>query len=313
MAGRLAHGLLLRGPAGLGKRLFAEALGASLLCERDGDFACGACRGCVLRASGNHPDLFVVVPDEDKAQIRVEQIRELIGKLSLSSQMRGYKVVIIEPAEALNVNAQNSLLKTLEEPPAATQLLLVSSRPSLLAPTVLSRCQMLSFSPPEPASAAAWLAAADPDIDWRVPLRLAGGAPLRARELAAGGAGDFDERLSRDLLALLAGRADPVSVAEEWAADQSLLRLRWLQRLVYALVQWSVTGAEPELVHSSLTKSLQKPIAATSVKHLFRYLDAVERVIGLADRTINQVLTIVPLLSVWAGAPRFDRVLTETL
>lgn len=310
--GRLAHGLLLRGPYGLGKRRFADAVAAHLLCEADAEGACGNCRGCLLRASGNHPDLFVLRPDEDKVQIRVEQVRELITGVALASHMRGYKVVIIDPAEALNVNAQNSLLKTLEEPPSATQLLLVSSRPAALLPTVLSRCQQLSFRPPDAEVAGRWLAEQRPDQDLGAPLRLAGGAPLRALEFAEEGVDSLDEQLSRDLMALISGRADPVSVAEDWAREQLLLRLRWLQRTVYELVRWRLSGQAPELVHTSLTSSLQKRIAATSVRSLFRYLDAVERVIVLTDRTVNQVLTLLPLLTVWAGGPRFDRALTET-
>lgn len=311
-SGRLGHGLLLRGPAGLGKRRFADAVAAHLLCEAQDGQPCGECRGCVLRASGNHPDLYVLSPDEEKVQIRIEQVRELVARLGLASQRRGYKVVIIDPAEALNVNAQNSLLKTLEEPPTATELLLVSSRPSALLPTVLSRCQQLSFRLPEHDAALQWLDSQRPGQDLGAALRLAGGAPLRALALADAGAHALDEQLARDLAALIGGQADPVSVAEDWAREQLLLRLRWLQRTVYALVRWRLTGEAPELVHSSLTSSLQKHIAATSVRHLYRYLDAIERAIALTDRTINQVLTLVPLLTVWAGGPRFERTLAET-
>ena len=309
--GRLAHGLLLRGPAGLGKRQFAEAVARRLLCNRPEDAPCGRCKGCALVDSGNHPDYFIVGPEEDSRQVRVEQLRGLIGKLGLSSHMQGFKVVIIDPADAMNVNAQNSLLKTLEEPADKTLLMLLSSRPNALAPTVLSRCQVLNFHCPDRDTALQWLASHGAG-DWGAALNLAGGAPLAALALGEQGAAGLDSDLAGDLTALMAGQSDPVSIAESWADDDLLLRLRWLQRQVYALTRWRL-GATSELVHKILLKSLQKQVPNTSVKSIYRYLDALERVIGLGDRTVNMTLTILPLLTVWAGGPHFERITDEAL
>ncbi len=309
--GRLAHGLLLRGPAGLGKRRFADAIARRLLCEHMADPPCGQCKGCGLTASQNHPDFFVLTPDEDSRQIRIEQLRTLIGKLGLSSHMQGFKVVIIDPADAMNVNAQNSLLKTLEEPAEKTILMLVSSRPAALAATVLSRCQALEFRCPDREVALQWLATQG-EGDWSAALNLAGGAPLAALELGGEGAAGLDAELAGDLAALMAGRSDPVSVAESWAREDLLLRLRWLQRQVYALTQWRL-GAAPELVHRILLKSLQNEVPNTSVKSIYRYLDSLERVIGLSDRTVNMTLTILPLLTAWVDGPRFERITDEAL
>ncbi|HNF64555.1 MAG TPA: DNA polymerase III subunit delta', partial [Plasticicumulans sp.] len=152
-AGRLPHALLLAGPEGLGKMAFAQALGEALLCEsqRPDHHACGHCRACRLLAAGSHPDLHVVVPAEEGKAIRVDAIRELIGFAALTPQFGGRRVLRLAPAELLNVNAANALLKTLEEPAPGSHLILVSARPARLLPTVRSRCQTIRFAPPPAA------------------------------------------------------------------------------------------------------------------------------------------------------------------
>ncbi|MDH3646835.1 MAG: DNA polymerase III subunit delta' [Gammaproteobacteria bacterium] len=309
---RLPHALLLRGARGLGKGLFAEVVARGLLCQTNELKACGVCRSCVLLASGNHPDYFHIRPEEDKKQIRVEQIRDLIGRLILTSQMQGYKVAVIKPADAMNTNAQNSLLKTLEEPPAKTVLLLVSSDAAALAPTVLSRCQSLRFANPDTNVALAWLDGQG-DADWPQLLQLAWGAPLLAVELDRQGAAEIGQTLADDLKALLEGRCDPVSTAESWAGDQLDLRMRWLQQQVYGVIQWQILGLAPELVHKTLQRSLQNSISALSLTESFRYLDRLQYAIGLADRAVNQALAILPILSVWADGPRFEQIVADQL
>ncbi|NNF67058.1 MAG: DNA polymerase III subunit delta', partial [Gammaproteobacteria bacterium] len=271
-ADRLPHALLLRGAGGLGKRSFASNIAHRLLCQSKDLEACGSCRSCLLLASGNHPDFFRIGLEDDKKQIRVEQIRGLIGKLALTSQLQGFKVAIISPAEAMNVNAQNSLLKTLEEPPSRTVIMLVSDNPATLAPTVLSRCQSLRFNCPEYEVALQWLQQQGED-DWPGLLQLAWGAPLRAAWFAQQGAAGMSDQLAKELQNLLEGRADPVSTAEGWAGDQPAIRMGWLQQQVYGVIQWRILGQAPELVHKTLQRSLQNSIAGLSLTESFRYLD----------------------------------------
>ena len=132
---RLAHGLLFHGPAGIGKKRFATEFAHWLMCEQpEAEKACGICRSCQLLNAESHPDLYFIEPEEDGKAIKVDQIRELIDKLSLTGHALGYRVIIMSPADALNVNASNSLLKTLEEPPQNTVLILLSDKPSPTAP-----------------------------------------------------------------------------------------------------------------------------------------------------------------------------------
>ncbi|HUI26610.1 MAG TPA: DNA polymerase III subunit delta' [Candidatus Kryptonia bacterium] len=144
---RLAHAVLITGPEGVGKQLLARALTAFIACEAPLDDACGECAGCRQVAAGSHPDVRVVGVPDGKKDIRIEPIRELRGFMQLTPLRAPRKVALILDAHALNGNAQNALLKTLEEPPPRSLLLLVTHAPGALLPTVRSRCQRIQCAP----------------------------------------------------------------------------------------------------------------------------------------------------------------------
>src|SRR3569832_2564259 len=146
-AGRLPHALLLTGPQGMGKQRFAENWMAGLLCEApDAEgCACGVCRRCQLLAAGNHPDYRQLTPPEEGKVIGVDQVRELIQYIALTPQYGANKIATIHTADKLNINAANTLLKTLEEPPPLSLFVLVTAQPSRLPVTVISRCQRIHF------------------------------------------------------------------------------------------------------------------------------------------------------------------------
>ena len=150
--GRLAHAYLFLGPEGVGRASVARALAAALNCARplpDGD-ACGDCPSCRRLNAGTHPDFLVISPEEAKSQIGIEQIREFRRLTSYPPFEGGWRVALIKPAEALNAMndaAANALLKTLEEPPQRHLLILTAGVEADLLPTVVSRCQNLSFAP----------------------------------------------------------------------------------------------------------------------------------------------------------------------
>ena len=203
---RMPHALLIHGPQGIGKQQLAERLAQRILCESTaGGEPCGACPGCRWFAAGSHPDFRRVEPEalarapaedtEDPAptrtakpsqEIKVDQVRALDGFLNLQSHRGGPRVALIHPAEAMNPNAANALLKGLEEPPGRAQFILVSHRPSRLLPTLRSRCVALPVAVPERGVSLAWLEGQGTRdaASW---LAFASGSPLRALEQQAGG------------------------------------------------------------------------------------------------------------------------------
>lgn len=236
--GTLPHALLLCGPAGLGKRALAEAFVRARLCgsPRDGR-ACGDCRACKLLAAGTHPDRMLVTLEENpnthklRTVIVVDQIRALSARLAMSSQLDGWQVAVIDPADAMNDAAQNALLKTLEEPTAASLIVLVSDAPSQLGATVRSRCQRIDIAVPAVAEAMAWLDARGVQHA-EVLLAAAGGNPGQAWLLEAQGGMQRRQEVARDLLALAAGRGNARAIAKAWADDAPLQRLEQAARLL---------------------------------------------------------------------------------
>ena len=203
---RFPHALLIHGARGTGKLALAERVAQFLLCEDPARRPCGRCEGCRWFLAGSHPDFrrlepealakdAMIEPEEEGAdaaprrgkpslQIKIEQVRDLDGFLNLRSHRGRLRVALVHPAEDMNPNAANALLKGLEEPPAGAVFLLVSHRPSQLLPTIRSRCVALAVPIPDQAAALKWLAeqgAANPPR-W---LAYAGGAPIQALEFAA--------------------------------------------------------------------------------------------------------------------------------
>ena len=223
---RPAQALLLAGPHGVGKGALAQAWAQALLCEAplpDGA-ACGDCPACHWLETGAHPDFRLLTLQEKTskegetklaAAIEVEQAREVVDFVQLSTYRAGFRVVLVNPANSLNLAAANALLKVLEEPPLNTVFVLVSDQPRQLLPTIRSRCMRLDLGLPAADEAARWLAeqqVADP----ATLLALAGGAPLDALNWIEGA--DLDARqMILDGLAR-PGQLDPVTLAERWKA-----------------------------------------------------------------------------------------------
>lgn len=205
---RMPHAILFHGAAGIGKADFIEQFAQALLCEsvRPDGHACGECASCGWFLQQNHPDYRRIRPEsmeddpsddaeagEDKKksktpskEIKIEQIRSLADFMNISTHRQGLRVVVLYPAEALNMPASNALLKTLEEPPPGTVFLLASNSLDRLLPTILSRCRKFAMPMPNHAEALAWLKEQGvPEADsW---LREQGGSPLAAAAQAETG------------------------------------------------------------------------------------------------------------------------------
>jgi DNA polymerase-3 subunit delta' len=145
--GRLAHAYLFTGPRGSGKEAVARTLAKALNCtEKDHD-SCDHCDSCHRVDEVTHPDVYWVRPESKSRRIQVEQMREFMKAVNLRSSMGGVKVGIVVDADCLGEEASNAFLKTLEEPPAQTVIVLLTADPQRLLPTILSRCLRISFGP----------------------------------------------------------------------------------------------------------------------------------------------------------------------
>ena len=237
-SGRMPHALLLRGASGRGKAMFASRLAAMLLCGSDAA-PCGECASCRLCAAGSHPDRIDVGLAPDRREIVVDQIRALIDSVGLTARFGRWKVVVIDPAGAMNRHAANTLLKTLEEPPGAAVFILVSSNHAQLLPTIRSRCQRIDFPVPDSAIALEWLRGrvSEPETA----LELARGAPIGAVEMTEGGLLAVRSTLDRDLDEILAG-GDPMTVAARWKGFGRETVTRWLADILAQRLRRSAQG-----------------------------------------------------------------------
>lgn len=247
-SGTLPHALLVCGPAGLGKRALVDAFVRARLCNapRDGH-ACGNCRSCGLLSAGTHPDRMRVTLEPNpktgvmRKEIVVDQIRSLSAHLAMASQLGGWQVAVIDPADEMNPASQNALLKTLEEPSAASLIVLVADQPWRLSATVRSRCQRVDFTVPARADALAWLETRGVEHA-DAALSAAGGNPGAAWLLAEQCGMQRRQEVARDLLALAAGRAHAREVGRAWAGDEPRQRLEHAARLLEGALRARAVG-----------------------------------------------------------------------
>lgn len=304
--GRLPHALLLAGPAGIGKEAFAEHLAHLLLCHRPQQGqACGQCRSCELIASGGHPDLFHLGPEEEGKQIRVDQVRELTSVLHSTAQQGGYRVMIMEPAEALNVAAANALLKTLEEPGSDTMMILVSHQLGQLMPTIRSRCQRIDFKMPESGQATQWLQERlkMAEDEAHKLLAIAQGAPLGAVKLKEGELLDLRRTFMTSLADLLRDRTSAISVAQKLHKEDLVHLLDWWISLLGDIVrlQSHPEGDAVSISNVDMTKMLTAVANRAHRVRIFSLLDRVqeERKSLMLRYNPNRQLLMERLLLEW--------------
>jgi len=302
--GRMPHGLLLHGPDGVGKQLFAAVLAAGMFCtgRRSGLTPCGDCPECALCRAGSHPDLHWLRRPEDKKTIGVDAVREACGQLGMTSMRSGYRVAIISPAHAMTTSAQNALLKTLEEPAARTLLVLVTSRPAGLLATLRSRCQRVEVARPPAAQASDWLAEqlggqASPRL-----LDLVGGAPLKAVLVAPHFAG-LEAQMSGLLEDLLGGNGEVTRIAAEMMGEGLPARLDWLEYWLGSAVR---ARTVPDATRLTVPGGplLQSTADAVNISAAFRILDRLRDSRRLLEGSAAPQLVVEALLIEFKAAIR---------
>lgn len=309
MRDRMPHALLLQGRAGIGKLDFARALAAAWLCERPSaeGLACGNCHSCNFLAQGNHPDFRFLEPEEiggpgeaeegavaakggRKTQISVDQVRDLSEFIGLSSHRAGLRIVLLQPAESLNLASANALLKMLEEPPPGVMFILVSSQPQRLLPTIRSRCSTIDMPVPALAEAEAWLSTRGVPEAGEA-LSYFGGAPLLAeasdaaeahlrneacRLLARGGDIDAMQAASR---LMRGGMQQAIDQLQKWICDLLALRL----------------GGEVRY-HRAARQSLQGLAEAVDLRLLLEYQNKLNESRRYAQHPLNAELQLESLM-----------------
>jgi DNA polymerase III subunit delta' len=296
-SGRMPHGLLLQGPVGVGKELFASALAAALFCTGRGERleACGQCHECALSRAGTHPDLRWVRPLEDKKSIGVDQVREVCEQLAMTSMRRGFRVAVLVPADKMTPNAQNALLKTLEEPGASTLLVLVTARPSVLAATLRSRCQRVEIARPDHALAQRWLSET---LGTSAPTRLlavAGGSPLKALALAPHFA-DLETQMAGLLEALLDRRVDVTRAAADMQGPGLPSRLDWLEAWLEAAIHGAAGVPNENRLTVRTGSLLQRAAAELNITAAFQVLDRLREARRLLDGSASAPLVVETVL-----------------
>ena len=311
----MPHALLVHGRAGIGKVEFARALAASVLCEtsRDG-LACETCPSCHWFSQGNHPDFREILPEAaleedegaeetgkpDKAKslvIKIDQIRAVADFVALSTHRGGYRVLLIHPAEALHAAAANALLKTLEEPPARTLIVMVSDQPARLLATIRSRCRLLGLATPPREEALAWLRSGNV-AEAETVLAAAGGAPLLARDLAEPHQAELRKRVLNELAR--PGGADPLQFAAgiERAAIEPLIY--WMQTWVHDLVRMRLAGEARH--HRDFLPVLKSRAQAADLESLFALDRELVSARALASHPLNPRLVAEHLLMAYNRA-----------
>jgi len=315
----LPHALLVYGKPGIGKVEFARAMAQSLLCEApENGIACGKCPACGWFGEGNHPDYRELLPEsmnEDEIdadapldpdakekkkskEIKIEQIRDIAAFMTLTTHRAGFRVLLVHPAEAMNPAAANALLKTLEEPPPHTVILLVTDRIGRLLATIKSRCQRLMVPSPDEATALQWLEAQG-IAEAAIALAQAGGAPLDAIEFADG---DYQAERKAFVQVLSDSNADYLAAAQTFEKSNLVNVVTWLQTWVSDLALSRLTGAVR--YHRDQKAAISRIATRLNLPGLFRYESQLRQARRSIHHPLNARLLLEQLLISYSQAIR---------
>ncbi len=321
---RFPHALLFSGAEGMGKALLADRLVRTLLCQNSAETAepCGHCSACKLYAVGNHPDARLVEPELEIRQfapvikaialndpgskgprktrlISIGQIREVRDFVWTHSQLGQRKVIVIAPAETMNVNAANSLLKALEEPGSDANLVLLSERPSGLPATIRSRCQVVNIHRPAKGVAEAWLKGQG--VEYPGPLlTMAQGAPILALKMMELGILDTQTQALSDFEQMQQGRRDVLALAADWFKSGAMQYLDFMHSWISDMIRLQTLSDSAAGMNSELASRLQRLSEGLAAQELYRRLDLIQSSRRLLERTVSEQAVLEDALLPWA-------------
>jgi DNA polymerase-3 subunit delta' len=293
-SGKISHSYIFEGIPGCGRRKTALALIQAIFCRSVDDDACGVCPSCRKIAGGNHGDIHFVSPLPDKRDISIDQLREIQRELSLRPYEAPRKACIIEPAERMSVNAANSLLKTLEEPPGNAIIILLSENAEMLLPTIRSRCQLIRFSPLSPENIRQLLikngTAADA-ADLLAPISE--GSMQRASELDNDTLSARREVLVRHLTTLDIEQIGSVFDSSEELAGNREETLASLDLLLsFARDTVYLHAGSTEIVNMSIRPTLEKFASRCSFEGALKILSEITETRRAVQRNANNKLAL---------------------
>lgn len=301
LSGNLPHALLITGPRGLGKANFAEDLTQALLCQQrdDSGYACQRCKSCLLIEAGSHPDIHRIKPDEPGKAIKVDQIRELSDVMSKKSQLSGFRVCTISPAEAMNNNAANALLKTLEEPGTRSMIMLICAEPAKLTATIRSRCQCVKFTVPSLNVSELWLKKQGVKDDIHLLLALSHYAPLEALSYVAEDKLSLRTEFLNEFLGLKTGVQNPLHMADKWVKKGSEHCVEWMMSWVMDLIRLKSAPSVKRLMNQDKRDHLQPLAKQLDLKNLFVLLDKCQHSHHQLSTQVNEQLMMEDLFITW--------------
>ncbi len=269
-AARLPHALLFVGHDDAGQKQLADAFAHYLLCQTPDTLTpCGHCRACKLIQATTHPDIMRIEPEESGQMIKVDQIRQVVDFVNETSVLGGYRIIIINPASAMNINAANALLKSLEEPSSNTLFILISNESLRLPPTILSRCQRIRFTKPTRNQ-----------IDET---------------------NDARKEFYQAFIQLSQQQADPLQLAAQWQDKQFDTLLKLLLSWLRDLLCCKLTSRDDVMVNIDFSAEINTLASKISQVDLLCYIDHVQQSYArvLKSINVNRQLFVEELLIRW--------------
>ena len=295
--GRLHHAYLFLGPDGVGKRTVAMALAKAIHCAENEYDYCGECVNCARISDGNHPDVRVIQTLADKKEISIQQIREFERELNYRSFTGKRKIAIIDQATQLNTAAQNALLKTLEEPPADSLMILIAASGGGLLPTVRSRCLRLSFAPLPRQEVATFL-------ESKFAVKFEDAEFLAAMSMGSiGMAASLDKDELVEKRRIWSGMLDSLKstdyqsamiAAEALSANrvEALEFLKWAETWYRDLLVHSVTQRLDELVNLDMLAQIEKQSGEKNADQLLTFISQISRTGARIQRNLNRRMVL---------------------